>query len=195
MKTILVAAAAVIGMLGAPLSQAAIYKYTDAQGHVHYTDQPPPSAHAKRVNLPSLGSYSSNPSGNLPPGGNASPQQQGPAQGYYKSVSVATPHSEETIHSAQGIVHVTADVEPKLDVARGDRLVVYLDGKRVPPGPIPSVTLQLNGVVRGEHTVHVAVVDQKGQVLKRSPKVKFFIHHPGKIAPKSAYPGVRHNTP
>lgn len=194
MRIIAIVAVAAAGLLVTSLCHAAIYKYTDSQGHIHYTDQPPPSAHAKRVNLPSLGSYSSNSSGNLPPSKNGA-QKQGQAQGYYKSVSVATPHSEETIHSAQGIVHVTAKVQPKLDVARGDRMVVYLDGKKVPPGPIPSVSLQLNGVVRGKHTVHVAVVDQKGQVLKSSQKVKFFIHHPGKIAPKTAYPGVRRNTP
>jgi len=46
--TLLIAALAV-----APLAGAQLYKYVDKDGKTVYTDQPPPSAESKQINVPS----------------------------------------------------------------------------------------------------------------------------------------------
>ncbi len=177
MKVLQILAVLVAGFIFAPGSPAAVYKYTDGQGHVHYTDRPPPSAHAKRVRLPELGSYSSNAEANL-----ASPpptQDKKKEKDNYQSLSVVSPKPGQTISTDGGAVHVEAGVEPRLHVGAGDRLVVYLDGQQVKPGPIPSVSLQLHGVRPGDHKVHVAIVDKRGETLKASDQVEFAVAPPG----------------
>lgn len=182
MKTILAMASLSFLVAFAPASLAKVYKYRDNQGVLHFTDSPPPSADTKSLNLHILGSYEGNVSSNLPEPSEEKNKKEKKTE-TYKQVAVTSPTQKQTIHDNQGILKVSASVQPELHLNRGDRMKVFIDGQVVPPGAIPAVSMQVRGINRGKHTVHVAVVNSSGKVLKTSDNVTFYMHQASRLNP------------
>jgi glutaredoxin len=79
------AAALVFGLLLGPMlalspTQAGAYKWTDAQGVLHFSDRPPPSGHADRVPLPATSGARSGSAPQLAPRSTPEPTQAGQTQ-------------------------------------------------------------------------------------------------------------------
>lgn len=172
-------AAALVLLLASLPAWGAIYRWTDSQGNIHFSDKPHPGA--KRVDhLPPLETYSPP---NLPPAHTSQPQSQSNGQGSakprdrYQTLRLTHPQPKQTFRSAERKVAVTVKVTPGLATARGDKLVYYLDGKRV-AGPTTSTHIVLNNVNRGTHDVAAAVVGANGKELIRSVPVTFYMKPP-----------------
>lgn len=174
-----VAILAVALLLFAAPAFAAIYRWTDSQGNVHFSDKPHPGA--KRVkHLPPLETYS--PPG-LPPvtsnGTDSASNGQGSTapRDHYRNLRLLRPQPKETFRSAERKVVVQVKAAPPPDLKAGDRLVYYLDGDRV-AGPTASTTVVLHNIDRGTHAVAAAIVNRDGNELIRSVPVTFYMKPP-----------------
>jgi hypothetical protein len=153
--------------------QPEVYKWTDKDGVVHYTDKPP-SDTAAPAKLPPLQTYKG---GTAPPDltkfdKGARPGK--PAAGIYQ-VQVVTPAADETFRSTDRTVPVAVMVSPALQ--DGHRLIYLLDG--TPDStPTSNTSHAFTGVDRGSHSAAVTLVDEDGAEIGRSNTVTFHVKPP-----------------
>lgn len=175
------------------VSFAAIYKWTDKEGTVHYSDQPQPGA--ATIKLPAettkdpVSSAESliHPKTGIPPLpsiGSAIEKQlaAGPAipptkieaskVHNYTDVTIASPQDQGTVTDNNGTVSVVVNLEPQLVL--GDKLQAFVDGKAFGE-PATAVSLSITGVNRGQHSLSVEVQDSQGTPLKTSNSITFHL--------------------
>lgn len=151
-------------------AHAQIYKWTDSQGVVHFSDMPHQGA--EQVNDVPAQSYSPPTPSVLPALENQASEHQA---NVYTHVGITQPVNQATIRNNQGYVVVTAKVEPELFA--GDKVQIVFDG--TPRGtPQTDLVFQLNGIYRGSHTIAVQIVDPKGEKVLKSPSITFFMQRP-----------------
>jgi hypothetical protein len=151
---------------------AQIYKTTDAEGNVSYSDMPTNGGSSEKVEVQHINT--------TPPPPTAAPQrrqqaaEEEPAAMSYQAV-ITAPANETTIPMGPGNFSVSAQVEPALEP--GAALQLYVDGN--PEGvPQESANWSLTNVFRGAHDLEVAVIDMNGEELTRSPAVRVYVLRP-----------------
>jgi hypothetical protein len=175
-------------LLGPAWGQAAkVYKWTDEQGNVIYSDSPRPGAEEIEVPTEPAGIVTV-PPGQMPPAKDVM-QRDG-----YASLIVASPSSDQIIDDPGGTVTVSLAVEPPLRTREGDAVRLNLDGQTLDTRYTGS-EIAIPGVPRGTHTLQAQVVDRAGTVLISSAPVTFHMHAPSSQAPagpdiyQPTYPG------
>lgn len=158
---------------------AGIYKWTDENGIVHFSDTPHPGA--VPVDLPTQDI----PAGQSPDGGNVSSgvnkeppnsdaEQEKNARGY-TLLGISEPKNEATIRNNQGYIPVIIEINPELK--QGDLLQIIFDAE--PLGkPQASMIFALNNVKRGSHTIAVEALDADGNVLNTSDEITIYMQRP-----------------
>lgn len=132
-----------------------VYRYTDANGVVHYTDKPP-AKDAKPVNLPKIQTYRS---GQPPKTFDFSDTPKAGAPQF--SVAFDSPSPEQTYREAGASVAIAVSVMPGL--VGGYGLLYTVDGEPLNEAPSFSTSLSIPGLARGSHVLGVALVDAKRQ--------------------------------
>lgn len=161
---------ALLLLLTMPVLAATVWKWRDASGVVHFSDQPVPGA--EQVNVQSSSTYTPAPAQS-----SASSQATStPATVTYKNVEIWKPNAEETIANTAGLVGVGVRVEPAL--AAGHRLALYMDGRLVSGFPQQGTEYEMSEVERGAHTLVLAVVDAQGKQVTTSSPVQFYVRQP-----------------
>ena len=171
-----------LGLLATGAAHAQAYKWTDADGVVHYSDRPQPGA--QEVDL---GQYSA-PQGNSlarkPLPRRASTAEQDAAATFrYESLQVASPAAEETLWNIGAVLNVSLALSPGLQ--SGHRVQAYFDGT---PLEAAGLSFQLEGVYRGEHNLQAEVVDETGTVLIRSQPTRFYVQQTSVLRPQATTP-------
>jgi len=160
---------------------AEIYKWVDAQGNVHYSDEPLGPGSKRMRQLPGLSTYSP------PPLPSRSPQEEPgaemgrdepeavapPGHPGYQVLKIVSPEHESTVRSSPGEVPVFVALSPVL--REGDYFRVVLDGRMLAQHYFSTV-IRLNNVDRGEHRVAVAVFSKDGRKLLESEAHTFYLH-------------------
>lgn len=103
------------------------------------------------------------------------------AQGDYRSIHIAWPENEATVHDNEGRLTVAVELEPPLDAAAGDRLLLTLDGQAAASSVLGRIDLV--DVPRGAHTLEVAVVDRTERVLLRASPVVVHVWRASRLFP------------
>ena len=148
--------------------QAAIYKWTDANGVVHFSDKAHPDA--EKIKLPETQSFPS-PTSETP----SLPAEPAPQEEQSYTVTIVQPESDATIRNNQGYLPVIVQVEPELKSE--DKLQMIFDS--APLGtPQVSTVFALREIKRGTHTLAVQVVNAAGDVLTTSPPITIYMHRP-----------------
>ncbi len=161
------------------LSPAAVYKWTDADGSVHFTDSPREGAEEVHVAPPQT--YTPAP---LPP---ITPRPEAPPPPVdYTRFDLTAPAEETTLRDNTGAITVTFALEPALKVQRGHKLQVLLDGQAQPP--VEANTVILNNVDRGTHTLQGQIVDARGEVLMSSQAITVHLFRESILGPNRARP-------
>ncbi|MFN2287879.1 MAG: DUF4124 domain-containing protein [Chromatocurvus sp.] len=158
----------------APAVATEIYKHTDADGSVTYSDQPPaPGETAEKIPLRELNTTPAiQPSESTAIDSDNEPQ---PQEQRDLSISIVSPADETTIAMGPGDVTVTAEATPPL--GSREQLQLFLDNE--PHGePQRSRTWQLKGLLRGPHDLAVARLDRRGKRLDRSDPVRIYVLRP-----------------
>lgn len=142
-----------------------VYKYTNDEGVVVFSDSPVPGAQTMEINLPaSLGTV-----GPKAPSTNATPDaKKAPV---YHRIGITTPSQDATYSNDVETIVISGFSEPALRPGNLYRFIV--NGEASAPQPISHYTL-LNSD-RGEYTVSIEIVDRNLQTLIRSEPVRFFV--------------------
>lgn len=156
-----------IGVLLALPAAAEIYKWTDANGHVVFSDQPHPGAQKlPEKEVPTFGAPK------LPAQPAPRKPEKAAFQGY-DTIAIVQPKNNSAFWDTAGEVTVETVLKPALRA--GDKLVLNLDGK-VAAKSTGGTTFQLSNVDRGTHTLELNVKDADGNALGSSAPVTFTIH-------------------
>lgn len=159
---------ALLFLLLALPAMGAIYKWTDQNGVVHFSDSSHPGAVQLDVGQPPV--YHPVP---VPP----QPEQgKNSAASAYSHFAISQPTPGATIRNNPGNVTVRLKIEPKL--REGDRIRLLMDGKLVQSTPITGSQTVLHEVVRGTHTLSAVIENAAGDTVARADPVTFYMHRP-----------------
>lgn len=145
-----------------------VYKWVDAKGVVHYSDQPHPNAQKLEIR----GAQTFSPLA-LPqsPGSTAAPQEAQPSGPAYQSCDITQPADQQmlmNVHQATAVVQTSPPLRP------GDQVRLFVDGKQI-AGAGTSYNFP---VVRGQHSAQAVIEDSTGQIVCETSNVTFFVHQP-----------------
>lgn len=192
-----------LGCLLAVAAQAATTKremwvWKDANGVPHYSDVPAPGARRIEIvgtapSAPSTPSDSLGPTGPSQPEGTAEgsrPESESaqPPYVHYDTLRILSPEDEQSFFNADGSVPVQLESSPEL--AQGDRLVLYLDGKPADASENAYQTT-VNGVERGEHVLTATILDPNGERKIDSAPRKFYMHPNAVNNPRNVGPALK----
>ncbi|MCB1675296.1 MAG: DUF4124 domain-containing protein [Halioglobus sp.] len=151
-----------------------LYKTTDRDGNVIFSDTPAPEGVvSEKITVREPNTAPPPPAMPAPP---AEPKRA-TAEATVYSVAIVFPTDETTIPNGPGNFSVSAEVEPPLQ--DDDKLQLYIDG--VPWGEPQSVpSWSLTNVFRGEHKLKVAVIDTDNddKHLATSEPIRVYVHRP-----------------
>jgi|SRR5688572_6682592 hypothetical protein len=154
--------------LSGTASSAEVWKWVDAQGVTHYSDQPVPGAVRIEVRAGNISeARSAEPLSNAADSDSSSQSEQGS----YRTFQIVRPTNDQNIINTGGQVDVEIRIAPPLVAAH--RLNLYLDGKLVTGFPRNTVIYALTAVPRGTHSVNAVVADAAGNTIQESPSVTF----------------------
>lgn len=158
---------------------ATVYKWVDANGVTHYSDQPNPQATA--VEVQGAQSYgSSNSSAATTSAPTSSPAADAPPEPAYSECVLYQPENDEVF---QNTSVVSASIRISPDLQPGHRIAVALDGRRQENVVATPTEFTLRDVERGTHTLFFAVEDRQANQLCRSSVVTFHVRQPSLLSP------------
>ena len=168
-----------IGLLAAFTVQAAvIYKWVDADGVVHYSDQASPGAEK----IVTAGSSSSNVSGRSTTGPTQRAPQQGDQGGLnYAEFAITSPTPEQTFFG-DDVIPVRLSLNPAL--RPNQAITWHLNGKQLdsPPSALSFVLPRLD---RGTYALTATIVDEQTSESQTSNSITFFVRQPSALSPQS----------
>jgi hypothetical protein len=171
-----------LGLLTALSVQAAvIYKWVDADGVVHYSDQASPGAE-KIVTATSSAASAAGPRGST----GATPHPQMPQQAAQKGLNyseflISSPVPDQSFFGEDVIaVHLT--LSPSLRPNQG--ITWHLNGKQL-DFPPDSVSFALPRLDRGTYVLTATITDQQTGESQSSNGVTFFVRQPSTLSPAS----------
>jgi hypothetical protein len=154
---------------------ATVYKWVDAQGVTHYSDQPHPGA--QKIEIGAVQTYSSQ----RPDVASAAPGG-GTEEAPYSLCEIYRPSRDEVFLNTDS---VTARVRLQPDLRPGDSVVLALDGRQL-SGVVIGSDITVQPVFRGSHSLLLVVHDSNGNVVCQSEPVTFHVRQPSTQAPNPA---------
>jgi len=154
---------------------AGVYKWTDADGVVHFSDQPVPGAEKVYT--------SSAPSGLTV--GPTGAQPGTPATGKEKSnfpytvLTITMPTAEQTFVDEPVPVHL--DMEPAL---YGSHQIVWLLNGKPLDEPPTATGFTLSQLPRGAYVLSAKIKDTQSQEFQDSDSVTFYVQQPSLLMPQ-----------
>lgn len=156
---------------------AEIWRWTDANGTVHYSDSPVPGAervdvHVTRPATPAQPAP--------PPTYSSSATEPAPDAPRYTRCAIAQPANDSTLQFSEA-VNVSLAIEPALQ--DGHDVQVFLNGAAYAEWPSASITHSLGMLPRGSYTLAVRIVDSSGTVRCTGPVSNFHVRQPSLLSP------------
>jgi hypothetical protein len=171
------AASIVVSLAWGIALPATVYKWVDANGVTHYSDQPHPGAQKIEVSEPQT--YSAPPPANQ----QAAAQSNATAGPVYATCELFSPAAEEVLFN---VSTVTTKLRLDPDLRPGDKVTIALDGKRLLAGVAASGNAYtVSPVYRGTHTILAEVTDPEGKAVCRTPVVTFHVRQASTLSPQS----------
>lgn len=166
-------------ILSLPSAAAEVYRWTDANGVVHYGDKAP-DAKTRPAQLPQLQVIPGTPAGTPPasPSGAGGSSAEAAPAAEKPRLSIAAPQPEQVIRDTSRQLSVRVDLQSPLPEGAG--LIYYLDGVAQNAKPTQERGHIIGNVDRGSHLIDVGVVDRGGKLLVRTPPVIVHVMPPGK---------------
>ena len=159
---------------------AVVYKWVDADGVVHFSDQPEPGAEKVVVTgAPTHGILN----GQIPPPpAAAQPDKRKPTSLDAMEVSITSPAPDQTFSGAEA---VTASLQVEPDLKPGGPITVSwtLDGAPIAEAE-GATHFTLPDVSRGTHTIAATLTDSATGQTKAASPVTFNVLRPSVLAPQ-----------
>jgi len=163
-----------LGILAVSLTQAAtVYKWTDADGVVHYSDQPEAGAEKLHIDAAPVGFVA---------GRTAAPTAQSPSAKPagldYQQFAIASPAAAQGFYAES--VPVRLDLIPNLQ--SGHNLAWTLNGKPL-DNQANATQFTLDQLPRGTYVLTATITDPSTNQTASSPPVTFFMQEPSRLSP------------
>lgn len=144
----------------APASK--IYRTTDADGNVVFTDAPVEGQNAEEVELREVNTVPATPVVRQ-----QAEVEEAVAFAGYESLQIVSPEADATFRNPEGAIVVSVKLEPALQ--QGHRQVLFVNGAAQPD-------MQFSNPERGGHTLQVKVLDGDNNIQIESDAQEVFIH-------------------
>jgi Domain of unknown function (DUF4124) len=163
---------------------AVVYKWTDSDGVIHYSDQPVPGAE-KIFTASSPTPGGSGASGRTSgPAGSGSKKNVAPGLNYAQ-FSITSPLPEQTFFG-DDVVSVHLTVEPSLK--QGQTITWHLNGRQVEDlGPV-ATQFALPHLDRGTYALAATITDQTTGESASTDSVTFYVRQPSALSPQHQKP-------
>jgi hypothetical protein len=173
-----------IACLGSAMlvTAAETWRWTDANGVIHYSDRPVPGAERVSVIAPKPSSSPPRQTGVDPAAAPASRATSEPAIIPYSRCAIIAPDAEETFNAVNSVT-VSLVLQPELQA--GHRIEVLVDGNLVSDWPQEALSHPVTNLFRGAHTVAARVLDAEGGTSCAGPAVTFYVRLPTVQAPRA----------
>jgi Domain of unknown function (DUF4124) len=156
---------------------AVVYKWTDADGVVHYSDQAVPGAQ-KITTSTSTTAGSASP--NHPSQDTGTGSQKAAAGLNFTQFSITSPAADQTFFGDE-VVGVQLILEPEL---RPDQTITWhLNGKQLDQAPT-STQFGLPHLDRGTYILAATVTDQTSGESRTSDSITFYVRQPSALGPQ-----------
>ena len=166
-----------VNVLAACAVQAAvIYKWTDADGVVHYSDQAVPGAEKIYTSAASINRADSPNPGAARSAAAATAAKPGAAN---YQLTITSPANNQTFFN-DDVTSVHLDVQPALKSSQS--ITWNLNGKPLDQPPT-AVSFSLQGLERGTYVLTATLVDQQTGESQSSSSVTFYYRQPSQLAP------------
>jgi len=149
---------------------ADVYKWTDEDGVVHYSDQPHPGAELIQISRTNTFSAPTPRRSTFSNDDDAAESTESTEFTGYDSLTISNPAAEETLWNIEGVLNVSLSVTPALQP--GHQVRVYFDGN---PRPVSGLSFQIEEVYRGVHNLQAEIVDETGQLMIRTQPNRFYV--------------------
>jgi len=169
-----------LGVFAALAAQAAVvYKWTDANGVVHFSDQPEPGA--EKVITSSGDPTTNTPTTSTRSTPAATPPKPKPTDILpYTLLSITAPTAEQTFVNEPISFHLA--LEPTL--LEGQTITWFLNGAALTDQAQDSEQFVLQNLGRGAYTVSATITDlASGQTMSSAP-VTFYVRQPSQLSPQ-----------
>jgi len=165
-----------LSLLAAFAVQAAVvYKWVDADGVVHFSDQPSPGAVKIYTSSSTAGTASTPPS---QAGAPQAPRSVAAGGLGYTEFSITSPVNDQTFFG-DDVIAVHLNLEPSL---KPDQSITWqLNGK---PLDTDAAAFSLPHLDRGAYTLAATITDQQTSESQTSNTVTFFVRQPSALAPQ-----------
>ncbi|MGH8502974.1 MAG: DUF4124 domain-containing protein [Gammaproteobacteria bacterium] len=149
-----------------------IYRWSDEDGSITYSDQPPPpQADGGRIEPERLPRLQVVPAVTAP----SKPPAPEPAADDltkpYQLFSIVQPQGQSAVRANNGDLTVVLNVQPALWIAAGHKIQLYLDGQPAAQGA--QTSFQLRNLDRGAHHIRAEILDRNGRPLISTDTVGF----------------------
>jgi len=173
----------VLGALAAfGASAAVVYKWTDADGLVHYSDQPVPGAE-KIYTSRSTKSGSAIP---LAAGNQPAKKPQQPASTLNFNEFAITSPAKETTFFGDEVISVNLALDPPL---KQEQTITWaLNGKKLTDQQPDAVEIVLPRLDRGTYSIAATVTDLMTGESQSTPSVTFYVRQPSELSPQHKNP-------
>lgn len=151
-----------------------IYRTTNEDGNVMFTDEPP-SDDAEPVTLDPLTTVpAQEPQAPATDAEDEADAGEAAAPTTYEGVRIAYPPADQAVRHNGGQVPVRVELLPEgAELAEGHTILVVLDGEEHGAGRGAGVTV--GPLDRGPHNVRARVLDRGGRVVAESPRTRFVL--------------------
>ena len=153
---------------------AVVYKWTDADGVVHFSDQPVPGAEK----IVTSSSTSNGIGGGKTRSGNASPIVAQPPALAYSEFAVESPAKEQVFFNDE-IIPVRLALSPGLKP--NQTITWHLNGKPLDDQPPTTVSFTLQSLARGTYVIAATITDTVTGESKTSDSVTFYMRQPSEL--------------
>ena len=156
-----------------------LWKWKDADGVTHYSDVPVPGA--TRIDIHTLTPSATAP----PPKPAALPPPTAPTETSYEAFEFISPLADESFFGSS--LEITVRLRSEPDLAPGDQLRIYMDGKQVDEAK-DRYEHTFTNLERGAHKVTAIIFDRMGKPKINAEPRTFYIKQPSIIEPKAVGP-------
>ena len=174
-----------LATLAAFAGQAAvIYKWTDSDGVIHYSDQPVPGAQK-------IYTSSSSATGDASSSARATADSEEtgvkkPAQGLgFTEFSITSPAPDQTFFGDE-VINVSLALSPGLKP--GQTITWHLNGQQLGDVGPTSTQFNLPRLDRGTYSIAATITDQETGESQSTGSVNFFVRQPSALAPQHQKP-------
>lgn len=168
-----------LASLAAFAAQAAVvYKWTDSDGVVHYSDQPVPGA--EKIYTATSSTAGTVTTGQTAPAPSADSKKPVGALGY-SAFALTSPAPEQTFFGDE-IISAHLSLEPAL--LPGHTVTWHLDGGQIEdPGPT-ATRVTLPHLDRGTYAISATVTNPATGESRSTDSVTFYVHQPSELSPQ-----------